>query len=95
LHDYAVCRVFSPACWPIALWPEIRSEKVTHEDLGEARILSKADVSEVGEGWSDSRIIKALDTSESMLYRVRKQHRLGRKASKIFDDFALARLQCF
>jgi transposase len=38
-----------------------------------ARILLKADVSEVGEGWSDSRIIKALETSASMVYRVRKQ----------------------
>jgi transposase len=38
-----------------------------------ARILLKADVSEAGEGWSDSRIIKALDTSVSMVYRVRKQ----------------------
>jgi hypothetical protein len=33
----------------------------------------KADISEAGEGWSDSRIIKALDTSASMIYRVRKQ----------------------
>ena len=33
----------------------------------------KADVSEAGEGWSDSRIIKALGTSVSMIYRVRKQ----------------------
>lgn len=31
----------------------------------------KADISEAGEGWSDSRIIKALDTSASMVYRVR------------------------
>src|SRR6478735_1473251 len=38
-----------------------------------ARILLKADVSEAGEGWSDSRIIQALDTSASMIYRVRKQ----------------------
>ena len=38
-----------------------------------ARILLKADVSEAGEGWSDSRIIEALDTSPSMVYRVRKQ----------------------
>ena len=38
-----------------------------------ARILLKADVSELGEGWSDSRIIKALETSASMIYRVRKQ----------------------
>ena len=38
-----------------------------------ARILLKADVSEGGPGWSDSKIIAALDTSVSMLYRVRKQ----------------------
>ena len=35
--------------------------------------MLKADVSEAGEGWSDSRIIKALETSVSMVYRVRKQ----------------------
>ena len=35
--------------------------------------MLKADVSETGEDWSDSRIVKALDTSESMVYRVRKQ----------------------
>src|SRR6201987_132599 len=40
--------------------------------LLKARILLKADVSEAGEGWSDSRIITALDTSASMIYRVRK-----------------------
>src|ERR1700737_448061 len=33
----------------------------------------KADVSQAGEGWSDSRIIKALETGVSMVYRVRKQ----------------------
>ena len=31
--------------------------------LTKARILLKADVSEAGEGWSDSRIAEALDTS--------------------------------
>jgi hypothetical protein len=41
--------------------------------LLKARILLKADVSELGEGWSDSRIIDALDTSPSMVYRVRRQ----------------------
>jgi Homeodomain-like domain len=41
--------------------------------LLKARILLKADVSDAGPGWSDSRIIAALDTSASMLYRVRKQ----------------------
>jgi transposase len=33
----------------------------------------KADVSDAGEGWSDRAIIKALETSMSMVYRVRKQ----------------------
>ena len=41
--------------------------------LLKARILLKADVSQAGDGWSDSRIIKALETSPSMIYRVRKQ----------------------
>ena len=41
--------------------------------LLKARLLLKADVSEAGEGRSDSRIISALDTSASMVYRVRKQ----------------------
>lgn len=41
--------------------------------LLKARILLKADVSDVGEGWSDSRIMEALETSPSMVYRVRKQ----------------------
>lgn len=38
-----------------------------------ARILLKADVSKEGEGWSDSRIIEALNASVSMVYRVRQQ----------------------
>jgi hypothetical protein len=41
--------------------------------LLKARILLKADVSEAGNGWSDSRIVEALETSASMVYRVRKQ----------------------
>src|SRR3979411_2719395 len=51
----------------------IRKGKSPAQRLLKARILLKADVSEGGEGWSDSRIIKALDTSVSMVYRVRKQ----------------------
>ena len=51
----------------------IRKGRSPAQRLLKARILLKADVSEAGEGWSDSRIIKALDTSESMVYRVRKQ----------------------
>ena len=51
----------------------IRKGKSPARRLLKARILLKADMSEGGEGWSDSRIIKALDTSASMVYRVRKQ----------------------
>jgi transposase len=51
----------------------IRKGKSPAQRLLKARILLKADVSEAGEGWSDSRIIKALETSISMVYRVRKQ----------------------
>ncbi len=41
--------------------------------LLKARILLKANVPEAGEGWSDSEIISALETSASMVYRARKQ----------------------
>jgi transposase len=51
----------------------IRKGKNPARRLLKARILLKADVSEAGEGWSDSRIIEALDASPSMVYRVRKQ----------------------
>ena len=51
----------------------IRKGKSPARRVLKARILLKADVSEAGEGWSDSRIIEALDASASMVYRVRKQ----------------------
>ena len=51
----------------------IRKGKSPARRLLKARILLKADVSEEGEGWSDSRIMEALDASPSMVYRVRKQ----------------------
>jgi transposase len=38
-----------------------------------ARILLKADVGSGRKGWSDNQIIRALDTSVSMVYRVRQQ----------------------
>ena len=41
--------------------------------LTKARILLKADVSEFGEGWNDSRIVEALGTNASTVHRVRKQ----------------------
>jgi transposase len=51
----------------------IRKGKSPAGRLLKARILLKADTSEAGEGWSDRAIIKALETSASMIYRVRKQ----------------------
>jgi hypothetical protein len=41
--------------------------------LTRARILLKADVSEAGEGWSDSAISAALDTSINNIARTRQQ----------------------
>ena len=38
-----------------------------------AVLLAKADVSELGEGWSDSRIAAALDTSIATIERTRRQ----------------------
>jgi len=83
----------------------IRKGKSPAQRLLKARILLKADVSEDGEGWSDSRIIEALETSVSMVYRVRKQlveegleAVLSRKApaapavARIFDGEKEARL---
>jgi hypothetical protein len=51
----------------------IRKGKSPAARLLKARILLKADISEAGEGWSDSRIVEALETSVSMVYRVRRQ----------------------
>jgi Homeodomain-like domain len=51
----------------------IRKGKNPAQWLLKARILLKTDASKVGEGWSDSRIIEALETSPSMVYRVRRQ----------------------
>jgi hypothetical protein len=41
--------------------------------LRKARVLLKADVSEAGEGWSDSRIAEALNTSVATVFRTRQQ----------------------
>ena len=51
----------------------IRKGKSSAKQQLKARILLKADVSKQGEGWSDSKIIKALNPSVSMVYRVRQQ----------------------
>ncbi len=73
--------------------------------LAKARILLKADVSEAGEGWSDSRIAEALDASIATIEQTRRQlvvegfeAVLTRKDNpksaprRIFDDAAEAKL---
>ena len=83
----------------------LRKGKQRAQALTKARILLMADVSEAGEGWSDSRIIEALGTNQSTVHRTRKQlveegleAVLTRKAratpavTKIFDGAAEARL---
>jgi len=51
----------------------IRSGKHSAQRLTKARILLKADASGAGEGWSDSRIASALDTSLATVARTRQQ----------------------
>jgi hypothetical protein len=51
----------------------LRKGRSPAQQLLKARILLKADVSGAGEGWSDRGIIDAMETSPSMVYRVRKQ----------------------
>ena len=51
----------------------VRKGRSPAKRLLKARILLKADVSELGEGWSDGEIIAALDTNSAMVYRLRKQ----------------------
>jgi Homeodomain-like domain len=73
--------------------------------LVKARILLKADVSEVGEGWSDSRIVKALDTRPATVARTRqrlveegfdavltRKHSPNSARKRIFDGAAEAKL---
>ena len=51
----------------------IHRGKGAAQPLTKARILLKADVSAAGEGWSDSRIAQALDTSIPTIERTRRQ----------------------
>jgi hypothetical protein len=51
----------------------VRTGKTLAQILTRARILLKADVSEAGEGWSDSAIAAALDTSVNNVARTRQQ----------------------
>jgi len=73
--------------------------------LRKARILLKADVSEAGEGWSDSRIAEALNTSVATVFRTRQQlveegfeavltrkYNANSARQRIFDGVAEAKL---
>ena len=73
--------------------------------LRKARILLKADVSEGGEGWSDSRIAEALNTSVATVFRTRQQlveegfeavltrkYNANSARQRIFDGVAEAKL---
>ena len=73
--------------------------------LTKARILLKADASEAGEGWSDSKIAAALDTSIDTVARTRQQlveegfeavlvrkHSPASARPRIFDGAAEAKL---
>ncbi len=51
----------------------IQSGKRSARLVTKARILLKSDVSEAGEGWSDSRIAEALDASVGNIERTRRQ----------------------
>jgi len=73
--------------------------------LLKARILLKADVSDGGDGWSDSRIVRALDTSPATVARTRqrlveegfdavltRKHSPNSARTRIFDGAAEAKL---
>jgi predicted transcriptional regulator len=51
----------------------VHKGKVSAGHMRRAQILLKADVSEAGEAWSDSRIIEAMNTNNVVIYKVRKQ----------------------
>jgi len=83
----------------------VRAGKNSAQMLTRARILLKADVSEAGEGWSDSAIAAALDTSVNNVARTRQllveegfEATLRRKYNpnsarpRIFDGAAEAKL---
>ena len=83
----------------------VRAGKGSAQILTRARILLKADASEAGEGWSDSAISAALDTSVNNVARTRQllveegfEATLSRKYNpnsarpRIFDGAAEAKL---
>ncbi len=83
----------------------IHAGKHPARQLTKARILLKADTSAVGEGWSDSQIAAALDTSVDTVARTRQQlveegletvlvrkHSPASARVRIFDGAAEAKL---
>ena len=83
----------------------IRSGKHRARQLMKARILLKADTSEAGEGWSDSQIAGALDTTVNTVARTRQRlveegfeaalihkHSPASARPRIFDGEAEAKL---
>lgn len=83
----------------------IHSGKHPARQLTKARILLKADASEAGEGWGDSQISAALDTSIDTVARTRQQlveegfeavlvrkHSPASARPRIFDGAAEAKL---
>lgn len=83
----------------------IHAGKHPARQLTRARILLKADTSDAGKGWSDSRIAEALDTSVDTVARSRQQlveegfesvlvrkHSPASARVRIFDGAAEAKL---
>ena len=83
----------------------IRAGKHPARQLTKARILVKADASEIGEGWRDCEIAAALDTSVDTVARTRQQlveegfdavlvrkHSPASARPRIFDGAAEAKL---
>jgi transposase len=83
----------------------IHAGKHPARQLTKARILLKADASEAGQGWSDSQIASALDTSIDTVARTRQQlaeegfeavlvrkHSPRSARERIFDGAAEAKL---
>jgi len=83
----------------------IRGGQHPAQRLTKARILLKADAGDGGEGWSDSQIAHALDTSLATIARTRQQlveegfdavltrkHSPNSARKRIFDGAAEARL---
>jgi poly-gamma-glutamate capsule biosynthesis protein CapA/YwtB (metallophosphatase superfamily) len=83
----------------------IQKGKAPARQLLKARILLKADASELGEAWSDSQIAGALDTSIDTIARARQQlveggldaaltrkHSPNSARKRIFDGAAEAKL---